>query len=151
MYLRREFLGSLLLGPLLLSRGLYAANNDMQVFKDPTCGCCDGWIAHLKANGFTVAAKEVDAESLRKIKREHGIPTGLQSCHTAIIESYVIEGHVPADEIKRLMRERPRAVGLAVPGMPAGSPGMDFGHKEKYAVFLFKQDGSAESYREYPG
>ena len=149
MYLRRQFLRSLLLGPVLLSRGLYAASSDMQVFKDPTCGCCDGWIAHLKANGFAVAATEVDAEALRKIKQEHGIPTGLQSCHTAIIESYVIEGHVPADEIKRLMRERPVALGLAVPGMPAGSPGMDFGHKEKYSVLLFKQDGSAELYREY--
>src|SRR5262245_6494555 len=101
MYLRREFLYSILCTPFLL-REAHSANSDMVVYKDPTCGCCDGWIAHLKASGFLATVKEVDNTTLRKIKEDHRIPSALQSCHTGLIEGYVIEGHVPAESITRL-------------------------------------------------
>src|SRR2546423_1671999 len=136
MPLRRSFLCSLILSPVLF-RNLYAAKADIAVFKDPTCGCCDGWIAHLKANGFQSTVTEVDDAALRKLKQDRNIPSSLQACHTALTEGYVIEGHVPAAEIQRLLQERPMALGLSVPGMPAGSPGMEAARKEKYAVLLF--------------
>lgn len=111
------------------------------VTKDPSCGCCDGWAKHIEAAGFPVRVFESDDVS--SLKRRLGVPAGLVSCHTAEVGGYVIEGHVPAAALRRLLAERPKATGLAVPGMPAGSPGMDFpGVKpEFYEVFLFDASG----------
>lgn len=116
------------------------ADADVVVFKSPSCGCCGGWVDHMRANGFTVAVKERD--DLTPVKARLGVPEPLQSCHTAEVGGYVVEGHVPAADIRRLLTERLRARGLAVPGMPAGSPGMeDGGRREAYRVILFGDDG----------
>ncbi len=109
------------------------------VSKDPSCGCCNGWIAHLRQAGFTVTAQ--DTRELAEIKSRLGVPERLTSCHTAEIGGYVIEGHVPADAIRRLLKETPPAAGLAVPGMPVGCPGMEGGAPEIYEVVLFGADG----------
>src|SRR4051794_25985666 len=95
-----------------------AARPVVTVYKSPTCGCCSKWIDHMKAGGFEV--KALDVEDIDLVKKTYGVPPGLASCHTALVGGYVLEGHVPAESVTRLMRERPAVAGLAVPGMPAG-------------------------------
>lgn len=116
------------------------------VHKRPNCSCCSRWVAHLKENGLEVAASE--ASNLATIKDEAGIPDSLHSCHTAFVGDYVVEGHVPADVIKRVLREQPDIAGLAVPGMPIGSPGMEMPGREpeSYEVIAFTKDGSTRVY-----
>jgi len=115
------------------------------MYKSPTCGCCAAWGDHLKANGFTVTVR--DMENLTPIKAEAGVPPRLQSCHTAIVQGYAVEGHVPADLIKKLLAEKPRVTGIAVPGMPIGSPGMEQGTtKQPYDVLLFDAQGRTTVY-----
>jgi hypothetical protein len=118
------------------------------VFKTPTCGCCGKWVEHLKANGFTVKVEEVNDTST--YERQYRVPQSMVSCHTAVVNGYTIEGHVPAAEIKRLLSERPKVVGLAVPGMPVGSPGMEATHSDAYSVFVFDENGHASVYARYP-
>nr|WP_312968733.1 DUF411 domain-containing protein [Brucella intermedia] len=115
-----------------------SAAPQMTMYKDPYCGCCDGWAEHMKAAGFNVTVKV--EEAMESVKAKHGIAANLASCHTAVVDGYVIEGHVPAGAVKRLLAERPWATGLTTPGMPMGSPGMDMpGSKaETYDVLLFK-------------
>ena len=112
------------------------------VHKSPTCGCCNGWVEHMRAAGFDVAVRNED--DMRPVKAHVGVPLAKGSCHTAIVEGYFIEGHVPAEDVKRLLAERPDARGLAVPGMPLGSPGMEVpsGRTQPYAVELVADDGS---------
>ncbi|MBM3554832.1 MAG: DUF411 domain-containing protein [Alphaproteobacteria bacterium] len=118
------------------------------VYLQPDCGCCHGWIKHLRANGFTVRAEAFP--DLTPIKRRFGIPGDLESCHTGLMAGYLIEGHVPAAEIRQLLRTMPVAKGLAVPGMPIGSPGMEDGNKrEPYDVVLFHTDGKREVFARY--
>ena len=118
------------------------------VYKSPTCGCCTGWIEHLRANGFE--AEPVDLEQYAELsakKAEHGVPSQLASCHTARIGGYTIEGHVPAEVVARLLREQPDdIVGLAVPGMPIGSPGMEGPNPEVYDVIAFDEAGNQSVY-----
>ena len=109
------------------------------VFKTATCGCCAKWVEHLRANGFAPTATNVD--DIDVVKSKHNVPKPLHSCHTAVVGGYVIEGHVPAADIKRLLKERPAIVGLAVPGMPAGSPGMEGPPPQKYDVVSFDKQG----------
>ena len=117
-----------------------AQATDITVYKSPWCGCCTGWVDHMKENGFSV--KVVEQEDLSPIKRQYSVPENLESCHTAEVEGYTIEGHVPASDVRKLLAERPDAKGLAVPGMPIGSPGMEQGdEKEPYPVVLFTEDG----------
>ena len=104
------------------------------VFKSPSCGCCGEWVAHLRGAGFTVGVRDTD--EVAALKRQHGIPDRLASCHTALVAGYVIEGHVPASDVQRLLRERPRVKGLAVPGMVPGSPGMA-GPAQPYQTLAF--------------
>ncbi len=122
----------------------------VEVWKSPTCGCCNDWISHLRTNGFRV--KSYDTGNAAK-RSEFGMPPKLSSCHTAKIDDYVIEGHVPAREIQRLLKERPKALGLSVPGMPLGSPGMDgeaFDHKtEPYNVLLVLRNGETSVFQTY--
>ncbi len=113
---------------------------EVTVYKSPTCGCCTKWIAHLEANGFRVDAHDV--ADLTQVKLEHGIRRELTSCHTALVDGYVIEGHVPAEDIQRLLQQRPDVVGLAVPGMPMGSPGMEGPTSEPYNVLTFDRNGN---------
>ena len=117
----------------------------IEVWKSATCQCCVKWVTHLETNGFAVKTNAADTAALNAIKRAAGISEKLDACHTAKIDGYVIEGHVPAFDIKRLVAERPDAVGLTVPGMPVGSPGMEQGDKtEPYDVLLIKKDGTTE-------
>lgn len=124
----------------------------VEVWKSPTCGCCNDWMVHLQKNGF--ATKGYDEGNTAK-RREVGMPVALGSCHTAVVEGYVIEGHVPAAEIARLLKERPRALGLSVPQMPIGSPGMDGpeygGQKDQYDVLLVEKNGRSRRYARYHG
>lgn len=113
------------------------------VYKDAACGCCTAWIDHLARNGFAV--KGVDTDDLAGVKRMMGVPAALESCHTGVIGSYLVEGHVPAADIRRLLAQRPAIRGLAVPGMPIGSPGMEQGDpraNERYAVIAFTTNGT---------
>lgn len=108
---------------------------EVSVWKSPSCGCCEGWVRHMRDAGYAVTVHDLD--DVDPVKDRLGVPNALRSCHTAVVDGYVIEGHVPADSVARLLRERPSAKGLAVPGMPQGSPGMETGVKEPYAVVLF--------------
>jgi hypothetical protein len=138
---RAVLMGSLTLAAGLIPRAVAAAKPTVTVYKSPTCGCCKLWVTHLKDNGFPVKAE--DLENLAPIKKQHGVPEALASCHTALVEGYVVEGHVPADLIDRLLRERPQVAGIAVPGMPIGSPGMEVPARpaERYQVLTFDRAG----------
>lgn len=114
---------------------LASAKPSLVVHKDPNCGCCTGWVEHLRGNGFAVTV--IETADLEPIKAKLGVPAQLAACHTAEIMGYAIEGHVPAQAIRRLIAEKPKATGLAVPGMPVGSPGMEGGTPEPYDVILF--------------
>lgn len=114
------------------------------VYKSPSCGCCSAWVEHMKEAGFQVAVK--DLPDVSPIKAESGVPGKLQSCHTAIVDGYVLEGHVPADLVKKLLKERPKVAGLAVPGMPMGSPGMEGPRKDPYDVLTFTVAGQTTVY-----
>ena len=122
----------------------------IHVMKDPNCGCCSAWIEILEQNGFTVTTEPSFGTLLTRYKLDNGIPQDMISCHTGRIEGYMIEGHVPVADIRRLLAERPDAVGLAVPGMPYGSPGMGpETAREAYEVFLIRRDGSTEPFATY--
>jgi hypothetical protein len=122
-----------------------ADTHSAEIWHNPTCGCCIDWVDHLEENGFTPSINSSTPGELAAVKQKLGIPDKLASCHTAEIGGYAVEGHVPASDIKRLLEEQPDAVGLAVPGMPIGSPGMEYGDvKEPYDVLLVKKDGSTE-------
>jgi len=123
----------------------------IEVFKTATCGCCHDWIAHLQDAGFAVAAQDLEYVALAELKQTAGVPDALVSCHTGRIAGYVIEGHVPAADIRRLLVERPDAIGLSVPGMPIGSPGMGpEDQREAYDVILIGRDGAANVFASYP-
>jgi len=112
------------------------------VYKSPTCGCCGKWVEYMNANGFAATATNMD--DVAPIKAKHGVPARLHSCHTSLVGGYVIEGHVPAEDIRRLLREKPAIVGLAAPGMPAGSPGMDVPNSPAYDVLAFDKAGTTK-------
>lgn len=126
---------------VLCMQGIALAQDMITVYKSPTCGCCTKWISHLEQNGFKV--KPVDMNNVGSKKIEFGITRPLASCHTAVVEGYVIEGHVPANDIKRLLNQRPKGVtGLTVPGMPIGSPGMEQGGRyDTYEVLSIDKRG----------
>ena len=146
---RRTMLTLAALAAAGVATGASAATRPaIHVSKDPNCGCCTGWVEHLRNNGFT--ATVADTADMQAVKQRLGVPAELASCHTAKIAGYVIEGHVPAQAINRLLAEKPNARGLAVPGMPIGSPGMEGGRPEVYEVVLFGQDHPV-SYGRYLG
>ena len=149
--LRRTYLGGALVAALSFWQGLALAHSErnlVSVWKTPNCGCCTAWITHLQASGFKVLA--VDVPDTASIRKDMNMPVSLGSCHTAVVEDYVIEGHVPAKDIRRLLKERPRALGLSVPGMPIGSPGMEMDAKKNpYKVLLVLENGSSRVYQSY--
>lgn len=140
----RKLLLALLLG---LSSGATLADQTVEVWKTATCGCCGAWIEHLQAEGFRVSFRNVD--DLDAARARNGVPRSLASCHTARVGGYALEGHVPAADIRKLLRERPRAAGLAVPGMPADAPGMNGRTGRPYDVLLFDATGGARIYSRY--
>lgn len=151
--LSKRHLGLALIATLLVgcSRATTADFSDVtaevQVFRSPSCGCCGKWVEHMEAAGFTVS--ETLTDDLDPIKQEHGVSEDLASCHTAIADGYVIEGHIPAADVQRLLAEKPDVTGIAVPGMPIGSPGMEIGdEREPYTVFSFDESG-AEPFAEH--
>jgi hypothetical protein len=120
----------------------------MTVYSSPTCGCCGKWVTHLRENGFTV--EEVSTDALRQKKAELGVPARLSSCHTGVIGNYVVEGHVPAEQVKRMLAMEPQVRGLTVPGMPIGSPGMEQGDRyDPYDVIAFTSNGSTGVFASY--
>jgi hypothetical protein len=153
---RRDFLGALALGAFApsvfrlpavfgLPTSAFAAPTPMTVYKTPTCGCCKEWVTHVKNNGF--APKVIDMDDLSKIKADAGVPGSLESCHTALVGAYVIEGHVPADLVQKLLTEKPKILGLAVAGMVVGSPGMEQGNRKMpYEVTAFTKEGKTSVY-----
>jgi hypothetical protein len=122
----------------------------IHVLKDPNCGCCEAWVEILQSEGFDVTVEASAGAALASFKRDHGIPQQMESCHTGRIEGYMIEGHVPVADIWRLLDARPDAIGLAVPGMPYGSPGMGpENERDAFDVLLIRRDGSAEVFSSY--
>lgn len=135
---------------LLVFSGYASADKpiDITVYRSPTCGCCGKWIAHLKQNNFEV--KEVITDDMETVKAQNGVPSELASCHTAIVDGYVIEGHVPAADILTLLKNKPKVAGLTVPGMVTGSPGMEMGgKKDAYNVMSFDKDKHTQIYNSY--
>ncbi len=130
-----------------LASGAVAATPTIEVWKSPSCGCCAEWVKRLQASGFTVKVNETGNDAARA---RLGVPTKLGSCHTAQVGGYALEGHVPAADIKRLLAEKPNAVGLAVPGMPIGSPGMEMGNqRDPYDVLLIERGGSTRVFQSH--
>ena len=139
---RREFLFAAC-SAAALAAPARAATAQMQVLKSPTCGCCSAWVTHIADAGLIVETQDVSQDVLWAAKDKAGITAALSSCHTGFIEGYVIEGHVPASDIQRLLAERPDAVGLTVPGMPIGSPGMEMGdQRDAFDTLLVLRDGN---------
>jgi hypothetical protein len=124
--------------------GLAQALPTMTVFKSPTCGCCKAWVTHAEKAGFKCVVR--DMNDLTEVKRNFAIPRALESCHTVQVGTYLVEGHVPADLVIKMLRDKPVARGLAVPGMPIGSPGMEGGTPERYQVLLFDKTGNTTVY-----
>lgn len=146
---RRTLLQGLMLGASMPATLLQAATQPVvQVYRHPNCGCCGAWMDHLRAHGFTVQAHQVDDTSA--YRERFKMPEQFGSCHTAVVGGYVVEGHVPAREIHRMLKEKPKAIGLAVPGMPMGSPGMEGAYSDAYDVLLIDAEGRARAYAHYP-
>lgn len=145
---RRHGLGILIAGFGLPAFAALAQDPVILVHKDPNCGCCSEWVRHIQLEGFVAKVEETD--KLETVRRNLGVPAELAGCHTAEVGGYIVEGHVPAVAIRRLLRERPQAVGIAVPGMPAGSPGMEGTIPRRYAAILFGRNGQ-RTYMEFLG
>ena len=144
----RPHLLSLAVVALLGSASVWAQTlPTVDIYKSPSCDCCGKWIAHMKKNGFRVAIHDVD--NIPASRRKLGIPEKFGSCHSSKIGDYVAEGHVPAADIKRMLKEKPKALGLAVPSMPPGSPGMDIPHSPPYETLLVQSDGSSRVYAKH--
>jgi hypothetical protein len=148
---RRQFLLSVAAASACVAVPTFAAGAlpQVDVYKSPTCGCCSAWVDHLKAAGFPV--KVTDVGDTTAARKRYGLPDRFGSCHTAIVAGYVVEGHVPAAEIKRLLAMKPAAIGIAVPAMPVGSPGMEVGDRQDpYDVFLIDKNGRGTVFAHYP-
>ena len=145
---RRQFVAFLTVGCVAGARAS-AQTPRVTVVKDPGCGCCEKWVKHLQAKGFATTVTE--SAEVDVLKDKHRIPKQLRSCHTATVDGYVVEGHVPADAIQRLLKERPAIVGIAVPGMPIGSPGMEVAgvNPQRFNVMAFEKSGAARVFASY--
>ena len=140
--------------PALLAFGLNvhaeeaAKPPEMTVYRSPTCGCCGKWIEHVKSHNISI--KDVISDDMDAIKQKYGVPEKLASCHTAVIDGYVVEGHVPAEDIYKLMHDKPKVVGISAPGMPMGSPGMEMGgRQDHFQVVSFDKDGNVAVFAEH--
>ncbi len=148
---RRHFLTASAFGAAVAALPALAATPlpSVEVFKSPTCGCCGAWVDHLKAADFPVKVTEVGDTTVTR--KRYGLPDKFGSCHTGVVNGYLVEGHVPADDVKRMLALKPAAIGLAVPGMPPGSPGMEVGNRrDPYDVFLIDKSGRETVFAHYP-
>jgi len=133
-----------------ISHAQTAIKPNATVYRSPDCSCCHGWIDHLNSQGFHI--EDVPTNDIETIKQKHNVPDNLASCHTAIVNGYVVEGHVPAQDIKRLLQEKPNVTGLSVPQMPIGTPGMEMGNqKDPFSVISFDPKGRDGIFNQYPG
>ena len=124
------------------------AKLDITVYSSPTCGCCTNWLKHLEQNGFQV--KDIKTEEINAIKQKFGVPKDMASCHTGIIDGYVVEGHVPAKDIRELLAKKPDVIGISVPQMPVGTPGMEIDdRKDPFSVFAFHKNGETKVFKHY--
>ena len=146
----------LVIGLLVFNAGIKAETLsadkpvDIVVYRSPTCECCGKWLEHMKKNNFNV--KDIVTDDVQAIKNKYGVPEAMASCHTAIVDGYVIEGHVPANDIMKLLKTKPKIVGIAVPGMPSGTPGMEMGdRKDSYNVMSFDKENHYEIFNSYEG
>ncbi len=143
----------LFIGLFAFNFGVKAENNkadkpiDIVVYRSPTCECCGRWLEHMKQNNFNI--KDIVTENVDAIKEKYDVPETLASCHTAIVDGYVIEGHVPANDIKNLLKSKAKITGLSVPGMPRGTPGMEVGAKDPYQVISFDQQKNTKVFNSY--
>lgn len=148
-------LGAILSLALLLTASPSRAQTSpsMEIYKSPTCGCCSKWVEHVREHGFVARVSDISDQALDRLKAQHGIPRTAQSCHTALVGGYFVEGHVPAAEIRRLLKERPAIAGLAVAGMPLGSPGMEVPGTpaQTYNVIALDKQGVARVFATYNG
>ena len=145
---RRSFLAAAALGAFAIRSSFAADATQVEVWKDPSCGCCGEWVSYLRKAGFAVTVRDKGNTAARA---RASIDVKYGSCHTAFVDGYALEGHVPVREIRRLLKERPDAIGLAVPGMVIGSPGMEQGGQvDPYKVLLLLRDGTARDYASYP-
>jgi hypothetical protein len=148
---RRNFLNAVAAAAASLSLPAWGATSLplVEVYKNPDCGCCGAWVDHLKAAGFPV--KVYETQDTGAVRKRHGIPDQFGSCHTGVVAGYALEGHVPAEDVKRLLARKPVAAGLSVPGMPVGSPGMEVGsRKDPYQVLLIDKAGRSSVFARYP-
>ena len=147
---RRAVVASAAALGLLPAVSAFARGLEVHVAKDPNCPCCKDWVGVLQEAGFAVTVEEMEPDALERHKTAMGVPVDMRSCHTGVTDGYALEGHVPVADIRRLLDERPEAVGLAVPGMPYGSPGMGPEEaREAYDVFLIRKDGTTEVFASY--
>ncbi len=126
---------------------LAQAAERVEVFKSPYCGCCEKWVEHMRSAGFVVVTKNVN--DVASVRKSTGMPEQFSSCHTAKVGGYVIEGHIPAADVKRMLKEKPNAIGLAVPGMPQGSPGMETNHPQPFDTLLIQADGRGKVFAKH--
>jgi len=141
----------LVVGLLIVNARIQAETaDDITVYRSPTCTCCEKWLAHLKQNNFAI--KDIVTNDIQAIKTKYGVTAEMASCHTAIINGYVVEGHVPADDIKAMLKTKPKITGIAVPGMPLGTPGMEMGgKKDAYNVMSFDTANHHQVFHSYEG
>jgi hypothetical protein len=133
--------GMLFVASLTANAEEAAAGKEITVYRSPTCGCCENWIDHLKEKNYVI--KDIVSDEMDDVKDKYGVPGKLRSCHTAVVDGYVIEGHVPAADIDKLLHDKPKVKGIAVPGMPAGSPGMEMGNRhDDFEVMSFDDAGN---------
>lgn len=145
---RRTMLGLVLIAVPAAACAKPIKMAQLTIYKSPSCGCCGAWVDHIKGSGFKAVVNEMD--DVTPVARKLGVPDAMRSCHTAVIDGYFIEGHVPAADIRRLLRERPKARGITVPGMPIGSPGMEQGNRrDPYQTLLVLNDGSAKVFAQH--
>ena len=144
--MRLRFIAASLVGLLSLEPAIADEAMTATVYKNPACGCCHDYVAYLRENGFDVAV--VDADDLAPIKQQSGVPPALEGCHSTLVGGYIVEGHVPVETVQRMLKERPKIAGIAVPGMPMGSPGMEVpsGRKDSYNILAFTSDGKTTIY-----
>ncbi|MBE9207333.1 DUF411 domain-containing protein [Nostoc sp. LEGE 06077] len=127
----------------------YTGKQEIIVYRSPSCSCCGDWLEHIQKHGFTIK-QDIKTDEIEAIKQKYNLPSEFASCHTAIIDGYVMEGHVPADDIKRFLKQKPQLLGLAVPAMPVGTPGMEIGDtKQPFSVMAFNKKGEVQVFNKY--
>jgi hypothetical protein len=148
MKMNKKLLALVMPLSIIFQSAIAENTKEILVYRSPTCSCCGKWLEHMKQNNFEV--KDIVTEDMDQVKAKLGVPKQLASCHTAVIDGYVVEGHVPAADIEKMLKDKPKFAGLSVPGMPMGTPGMEMGgRKDPYQVISFDKDNNQQIYNSY--